>query len=92
MTITVADLPVTGENIAAAMLFGRQGFEVMLADRRPKAHRVVRLYIDRDGVPFIRDRLFGRRNIVAIRFLYLDGHRLERGTVVLAPIAETPSR
>jgi hypothetical protein len=87
MTITVADLPVTGENIAAAMLSGRQGLEVVLADKRPKAHRVVRLYIDRDGVPFVRDRLYGRRDIVAIRFLYLDGQRLERATAVLAPIA-----
>ena len=61
----------------------RIGDCVTLLEPRRKARRHVRLYRDSNGRPFVRDRLHGRRYIVAVRFLTIDGQPLECGAVVL---------
>lgn len=72
--------PPIGEALEAATLCG----QICLAEPRRKARRHVRLYFDAAGVPFVRDRLHGRRDIVAIRFLTIDGKPLLCGCAVLA--------
>ena len=56
---------------------------ITLLEPRRKARRHVRLYRDSDGRPYVRDRLHGRRYVVAIRYLTIDGKPLERGAAVL---------
>lgn len=88
MALGVIDRPVTAESILAASLpdVRRDSRSVLLAEARRKARRHVRLYQDKAGVYYVRDRLHGRRDIVAIRFLTIDGKPLNCGAAVLAPV------
>lgn len=80
MALGVIDRPVTAEALAAAMI----GDSICLAERKRNGRRHVRLYRDKAGVAYIRDRYGRRRDIVAIRFLTIDGRPLETGSAVLA--------
>lgn len=82
MALGVIDRPPSAANLDAA----RIGDCVTLAEPRRRARRHVRLYRDADGRPFVRDRWHGRRYIVAVRFLTIDGRPLECGAVVLESI------
>lgn len=91
MTITVRNYAPTAEMLDLATIphFVRNDWieQVTLIDRRYKGRRFVRLYRDAAGTPFVRDRLHGRRDVVAVQFLLIDGVRLSRASgVVLAPI------
>ena len=79
MALGFIDRPPSQASLDAA----RIGDCVTLLEPRRKARRHVRLYRDSDGRPFVRDRLHGRRYIVAVRFLTIDGQPLECGAVVL---------
>lgn len=83
MTLSVTNKPVTDETLAACTLPLMRGDVVTLADARRKQRRHTRLYFDRDGRPFVRDRIHGRRYIVAVRFLVIDGKPLNHGCAVL---------
>lgn len=84
----IIDRPVTDETLATAGYESptRGYFVVTLANRRRNARSHVRLYRDRDGTPYVRDRLHGRRDVVAIRYITIDGQPLECGCAVLAAI------
>lgn len=87
MTLSVIDKPATPENLATCTI----GQYVTLADARRKARRHVRLYRDKAGTPYVRDRLYGRRDIIAVRFLTIDGAPLLCGCAILSPIMEQPT-
>lgn len=81
MALSTITLPPTAEALDAATVpdVRRGGRLVMLANPRPKARRRVALYLDADGVPFVRDRLYGRRDVIGVRFLVVGGKRLVSG-------------
>jgi len=87
MTLSTIDRPATDENIEKAGFERlRGGFYITLAKRRRGARSSVRLYRDANGTPFVRDRLYGRRDIVAIRFIVVDGVPLNCGCAVLSEV------
>lgn len=86
MALGIIERPATDEHLAAATYNGGKGEFVTLAERRRHARRTVRLYRDRNGLPFIRDRWTGKRYIEKIRFLTIDGAALNCGHAVLAPL------
>lgn len=88
MTLSIIDRPATEENLRAALQpTARADREfVLLAERRKGARAAVRLYRDRDGAPFIRDRWTGKRYISKIRHLTIDGKPLNCGAAVLQPL------
>ena len=85
MSLSIIERPATDEHLAAATYPGCKGEFVTLAERRRNARRTVRLYRDRDGRPFIRDKWTGKRYIEKIRFLTIDGEPVNCGSAVLEP-------
>lgn len=88
MTLSVIDKALTSETLAACTMPTHKGETVILAEKRRNARRHVRLYRDKAGAPYVIDRLYGRRYIVAVRFLTIDGVPLNFGCALLAPVTE----
>lgn len=87
MALGILNRPATPENLDKCGYERANGERVVtLANRRRHARSHVRLYFDKAGTPYVRDRLHGRRNVVAVRFLTIDGVPLNCGCAVLEPV------
>lgn len=79
MALGTLGRPPEGEALDSAMI----GDSVCLAEPKRHGRRYVRLYRDKAGRPFIRNRYKRVRYLKAIRFLTIDGVALNCGAAVL---------